>query len=116
MSKLITVTVILCFAIASLSLSVSAVFGAQCDCIAECGCGINCCCPDDCACKAECSCPVIVCSACEAILKHRTQQQPTVSESFTAGVVLLSGNTATYPYTLRICTANIVDFHIRMNN
>ena len=121
MKKLLALIITSCFAVISLSPAVSAALGIDCGCITECSCGINCCCPPeiDCDCNNECTCEIILCYACDMIIKQREmleRQNLSVVSAFIIDVnPPLTIITVKFDI-LRICTANIVEAHIRMNN
>jgi hypothetical protein len=100
----------------TLAVLISAVFilsslgvdsGTACDCF----------CSDSCACETECVCTAALCYDCEAIIHRRgiSELQTAVTSSFAEAVNLYSCVAVNFDL-YGICTANIVDTHIRMNN
>jgi len=121
MKRLIALVAMLCFITAFLSLVISAALGMECDCISECCCGIDCNCPpeSDCGCNAECTCVEFICLSCLAIIKQRESTERQILAVVSSFTIYVTPHTAVMSVKLnilRICTANIVENHARMNN
>jgi hypothetical protein len=108
--------VMLCFTAVFFVSTVSAFADRNC-CAVECLC-TDCRCGEDCACKQECECPVILCSVCEAIVKQResSERQIGIVSSVVTDTCPIPAITAAESDVLRICTASIIETHVRMNN
>jgi hypothetical protein len=113
MKKIFAFIILLCFAAVSFSAAVFALRECNCGCI----CGEFCCCEDICDCGTACECPEDLCFACEAIIKQRaSQQQVNITSNSVISVCPITAITAVNSDILGICTANIIEHSVRMNN
>jgi hypothetical protein len=121
MKKLLALVAMLCFTTAFLSLVISAALGMECDCVSECCCGADCSClpESDCGCNSECTCVELICPSCVAIIKQREISQRQILCVDCVYVIDINPFLTVSRIKsdiLRICTANIIETHMRMNN